>query len=239
MLSPELNSLQNRAFSGCTQLTEFFPTTIWVTELSSWTFGAQNLKVDMEFPVCKRLTMSSNLLGGMWNCGFTSIRMPELETIGNDRAFQMNYSLTNLYLPKLLSSPRTRCAYNCSALVEVTLNMGEAAAIESEAFAGLAAGCEVKWLGAVAPTELGTKAFSPKSADNPPRIILRNSKAEAGWRSLCARVRQPQGEESALTDADLALASYPGDKTIGIIDSNGNKAWVIRDWLGGTVIIMR
>ncbi|MGN1359659.1 MAG: leucine-rich repeat protein [Kiritimatiellia bacterium] len=241
VLSPQLNSLQNRAFCGCGQLTEFFPTTIWVEELPAWAINGWKAAVDLEFPVCKRVTaMGASFPGNISLTGVTSIRMPEVETVDNIRAFQMNSSLTNLYLPKLLSAPAARFAYNCGALVDVTISMGEAAAVESEAFSGVSAGCEIKWLGEVAPTELGEKAFYPKSAANPPRIILKSAKAEAGWRALCARVRQPREEETALTDDDLALASYPGDKTIGLIDdSNGNKAWVIRDWTGGTVILMR
>ncbi|MGN1359365.1 MAG: leucine-rich repeat protein [Kiritimatiellia bacterium] len=128
---------------------------------------------------------------------------------------------------------------DCAQLSDITLDLPALTNINTSVFQSIAAGAEVKWLSPNAPETIAENAFYPRSSANPTRILLRNAKAADAWRVHCTRLRRPTGEEAALTDTDLALASYPGDSTIGIIDSNGSKAWVIRDYTAGTVILMR
>lgn len=151
---------------------------------------------------------------------------------------------SSLELPLVMNAPKLgKLEYmlfnNCAKLSDITLDLPACTNIGYQVFGQIAAGAEIKWLSPNAPETIEANAFYPRNNANPTRIILRNAKAGDAWRIHCTRLRRPTGEEAALTDTDLALASYPGDTTIGIIDSNGSKAWVIRDYTAGTVILMR
>ncbi|MDY5955334.1 MAG: leucine-rich repeat protein [Kiritimatiellia bacterium] len=129
---------------------------------------------------------------------------------------------------------------NCAKISDITLDLPALTNIGIQVFGQIAAGAQIKWLSPNAPETIDASAFYPRDGANPTVILLRSREAATAWRKHCTRVRVPQAGETALTANDLALASYPGDRTIGLIDvSWGSKAWIVRDWVDGTVILMR
>ena len=125
----------------------------------------------------------------------------------------------------------------CRALTNITIRADTLETIDTSAFYDIGYGTAIPsiWYESrYAPKTIGANAFRRNGCNNYVRIYVKDGQDIAGWSAFYTPKDQ-------LTPAQLARADYPGQKTLGLIQSNGNYAWVV-NWPvipKGTVITIR
>ncbi|NLF84697.1 MAG: hypothetical protein GX571_01140 [Lentisphaerae bacterium] len=131
----------------------------------------------------------------------------------------------------------------CASLTNITLKPVEAPTFGYWAFRFISPGVNIWYRGRFAPKSINQQSFiqgSDTHRNNYPLIRVRNGEDLDAWRALCTRVREKRLDtETELTAADLARSDYPGRRTIGLIASSGNNAWVVlwNDRIGTFIVV--
>ena len=122
--------------------------------------------------------------------------------------------ITSLSAPAATNIERAACS-GCPNLKTVRV-WGSQLTIAQEAFKNAPSGFVLEWLGPEAPGALGSSAIIVSSGLKA-TIFVRQPTALEGW--LLLKKRVPNA-------TDKATEGYPGRCTKGVLDSNGNKAWI-------------
>lgn len=236
VLSADLEQLEQYSFENCKKLKTFQPTHApKFTSIGDYVFQyCGELYADFDFP---NYTGAIGK-GAARNSGITSLSIPRASSVGN-AAFHTCTSLTNLVIGCTTYGGST--FQGCTALTNIVVTAESAPSLGGSEFYRIARGAQIWYRCPFAPSAIGKDAFATPSSSTPHvRIYVRRGMDMAAWRAKCKRLREPAAGETALTDADLARADYPGRRTIGLIESNGNYAWII-DWNDrfGTKIMLR
>ncbi len=187
-----------------------------------------------------------------YNCRvmkFSPSNLSKLTSLGGTYVFYNCMTLTgDFVMPKLPSLPQgtfygakitsldVRSATSigssaCSGNSLLTNLVTSATSFGEKAFYNCAAGMCVWWYGRTAPT-LAQYSIDPSGSARKARIFVHNARDREGWEAICSRTTP--------TAADKARADFPGAKRlIGVIASNNNDAWVLREGELGTVVQMR
>ena len=224
IVSPSLTWIGSHAIKGCTALTNFYPTP-GATYVGDYCFMNCSMITNIEvsanathfgdrcFADCSKLET------------FTPRDLPRLTYIG-PASFGNDALLGGDWYLRAWNSIGTSSAgggFNGCRPENVTLKVMGGVAITDYVFSSMAAGGGIWWECETAPASLGKGCFKSIDDGNYLRIYVKNGYDRAAWESLCTRTREN------LTATDLARPDYPaGRNVIGLIDSNNNKAWVIR-----------
>jgi hypothetical protein len=185
---------------------------------------------------CKKLkTISPTALSSLtsageyafYNCSALTgdFAMPRLTAL--QKASFSYARLTSLDIRSATSIGASACSEN-STLTNV---VASASSFGEKAFYNCKSGACFRWYGRTAPT-LGKYAIDPSGTDKKARIFVHNARDREGWEAICSRTTP--------TAADRARADFPGAKRlIGVIASNNNDAWVLREGELGTVVQLR
>ena len=236
VLSTDLGYLAASTFYGCTKLKTFQPTYAskfkYIGDSVFQSCG--ELHVDFDFPNYT----GAITLNAAKSCGITSLSIPKASSIGNT-AFDSCKSLTNLVIG--CTTYGGGAFQNCTVLTNVVITAETAPSLGGTEYSKIARGARIWYRCPFAPSVIGASAFATSDANKPHvRIYVRRGNDMAAWRATCTRLREPSAGQTALTAVDLARADFPGRRTIGLIASNSNYAWVI-DWPDrfGTQIMLR